>query len=116
MYAVTERSPFSESLNLPSLMSDPFDGLIPAFSDNDRWNPAVDISEDDKSFKISADLPDVKKEDIDVSVENGYLTISGERHHESEEENPEKTFHRIERNHGSFLRRFALPDRVDADK
>ena len=62
----------------------------------DRLEVPVDIAEDDKEYLIKTDLPDVKKEDVKVTVEKGVLTISGERRHEKEEDN--KRFHRIEPN------------------
>lgn len=79
-----------------------------------QWTPAVDISEDDHEFLVKAELPEMKKEDVKVSVENGELTISGERKFEKEEKN--KKYHRVERSYGSFARSFTLPDNVNADK
>lgn len=84
-----------------------------AKSQGREWAPAVDIVEDDESFTITADFPDVKKEDVKVSVEKGVLTLSGERHLETEEEDKKKKYHRIERKYGSYVRSFALPDNVD---
>jgi HSP20 family protein len=78
------------------------------------WAPRVDIAETDKEFSIKAEIPDVKKEDVKVSVENGVLTIKGERKQEKEEKN--KKFHRVERFYGSFTRSFTLPDNVDENK
>ena len=72
------------------------------------WAPLVDVSEDEKEFLIKAELPEVKKEDVKVRIENGILTISGERHFEKEEKG--KKFHRVERSYGSFERSFSLPD------
>jgi HSP20 family protein len=79
-----------------------------------QWAPAVDISEDEHEFLVKAELPDLKKEEVKVSVENGELTISGERKAEKEEKN--KKYHRIERSYGSFARSFTLPDSVSGDK
>ena len=79
-----------------------------------EWAPLVDITEDDKEYLIKAELPEVKKEDVKVAVENGVLTISGERKSEKEEKN--KKYHRIERAYGSFERSFIVPDDADADK
>ena len=76
--------------------------------------PAVDISETDTDFIVKADLPEVKREDIKVHVEEGMLAIEGERKQEKEEKG--KRFHKIEREYGKFVRRFALPTEVDADK
>ncbi len=78
------------------------------------WAPAVDISEDDKEYLVKADLPEVKKEDVKVTVEDSVLTITGERKFEKEEK--DKKYHRIERSYGSFLRSFTLPDGADGSK
>ncbi|NIR29384.1 MAG: Hsp20/alpha crystallin family protein [Gammaproteobacteria bacterium] len=78
------------------------------------WIPAVDIQEDADRYVIHADLPGVDSKDIDVTMENGMLTIKGERRFESEEERA--GYKRVERAHGSFYRRFSLPDTVAADK
>jgi HSP20 family protein len=77
-----------------------------------EWSPKVDIVETDKEYTIKAELPEVNKEDVKVNVENGELTISGERKQEKEEKG--KKFHRVERFYGSFMRSFTLPDNVDA--
>lgn len=76
------------------------------------WAPAVDISETDAEYLIRADLPAVKREDIRVTVDDGMLTISGERRQQSEDKT-EKT-HRVETVYGKFSRSFSLPDNVDA--
>ncbi len=73
-----------------------------------QWAPLVDISEDDKEYLIKAELPEVKKEDVKVTAEEGTLTITGERKFEKEEKN--KKYHRVERAYGSFVRNFSLPD------
>jgi len=73
-----------------------------------EWSPLVDISEDDKEYLIKAELPEVKKEDVKVTAEEGTLTIMGERKFEKEEKG--KKYHRVERPYGSFVRNFSLPD------
>jgi HSP20 family protein len=73
-----------------------------------EWAPLVDISEDDKEYLIKAELPEVKKEDVKVTAEEGTLTIMGERKFEKEEKG--KKYHRVERAYGSFVRNFSLPD------
>ncbi|BCU05432.1 Hsp20/alpha crystallin family protein [Allochromatium tepidum] len=78
------------------------------------WTPRVDISETDNEFMIKAEIPEVNKEDVKVSVDNGVLTIQGERKQEKEEKG--KKFHRVERYYGSFVRSFTLPDNIDATK
>lgn len=76
------------------------------------WSPAVDVEETDQEYLIKADLPDVKKEDVKVEFLQGTLTIQGERRQEKEAKG--KRFHKIEREYGTFLRRFAMPSQVDA--
>jgi HSP20 family protein len=82
-----------------------------AFAD---WAPAVDIQETDKEYAVKADLPEVKKEDIKIELADGVLTIEGERKKDSEEKG--KKFHRVERQYGQFVRRFVLPNEIDASK
>ena len=79
-----------------------------------HWMPSVDIKEDDDQFLIFADVPGVDAKDIDVSMENGILTIKGKRETESKEE--KEGYKRVERSKGSFYRRFSLPDSADPDK
>ena len=78
------------------------------------WSPRVDIVENDKEFVIKAEIPEVKKEDVKVTADNGVLTIQGERKQEKEEKG--KKFHRVERYYGSFTRSFTLPENVDETK
>jgi len=75
------------------------------------WMPTVDISETEGEYLIKAELPEVRKEDVKVTVENGVLTLQGERRQEKEEKG--KRFHRVERSYGSFVRSFTLPESVD---
>lgn len=75
------------------------------------WVSSVDISETDTEYLIKAELPEVKKEDVKVTLQDGVLTIQGERRQEKEEKG--KKFHRVERSYGSFVRSFTLPDYVD---
>ena len=78
------------------------------------WSPLADITEDEKEYVIRAELPDVPAENVKVTVENGVLTISGERTFEKEENG--KKYHRVERAYGSFVRAFTLPEDAQADK
>lgn len=73
------------------------------------WSPSVDITEDDTEFLIKAELPEVKKEDISVDVNQGVVTLSGERKSETRDEKE----HRIERFYGRFSRSFTLPENVN---
>lgn len=77
------------------------------------WAPAVDIVEEKDRFVLRADVPGVDPADIDVSMDNGVLTVSGERKTETTTE--EEGFRRVERSFGRFYRRFNLPDTADAD-
>ncbi|MCF6338578.1 MAG: Hsp20/alpha crystallin family protein [Gammaproteobacteria bacterium] len=77
------------------------------------WVPAVDIKEEDDRFLIIADVPGVEPDDIEVHMENGVLSIKGERREEHKEE--KEGYKRIERTYGSFHRRFNLPDTADAE-
>ena len=78
------------------------------------WSPEVDISEDDQGYLLKADLPEMKKDDVRVTVEDGILCVSGER--KSEKEDQKKKFHRIERSFGTFRRSFTLPEDADSTK
>jgi HSP20 family protein len=77
------------------------------------WAPAVDIFETDNELVIKADLPDVPLKDIDIQLENGTLTLKGERKFEKNENS--KGYHRIERSYGSFVRLFTVPETVDSE-
>lgn len=77
------------------------------------WVPAVDVREEKDRFVIHADLPGVDPKDIDVTMENGILTIRG--HREETRKEDESGWHRVERVSGSFYRRFSLPDTADAE-
>ncbi|MBI1732332.1 MAG: Hsp20/alpha crystallin family protein [Gammaproteobacteria bacterium] len=77
------------------------------------WRPAVDIKEETDRFVILADLPGVDPKDIEITAENGVLTVRGERKSEKDEER--EGFRRVERVRGTFYRRFSLPDTADTD-
>jgi len=79
-----------------------------------EWAPLVDISEDDKEYLIKAELPEVNKEDVKVTAEQGTLTIMGERKFQKDEKG--KKYHRVERPYGSFVRNFSLPDNASPAK
>jgi HSP20 family protein len=78
------------------------------------WSPAVDILETENELVLKADLPDVSLEDIDIRMENGTLTLRGER--KFEKSDTDKGYHRIERSFGTFMRAFSVPETVDTDK
>jgi HSP20 family protein len=78
-----------------------------------EWSPSADISENEREYLIRASLPGVKKEDITVQMQEGMISIGGERKQEKEDKN--EKFHRVESVYGSFSRSFGLPDNVKAD-
>jgi HSP20 family protein len=78
-----------------------------------QWMPRVDIKEENERFVIFADIPGVDPNDIEIHMDKGILSIKGERRNESREEN--ERFSRVERSHGMFYRRFALPDSANPD-
>ena len=77
-----------------------------------QWSPTADISETDREYIVRAELPGVARKDVKVTVEDGVLTLSGERQYEKEDKS--ERFHRVERFQGSFARSFSLPDCADA--
>ncbi len=78
------------------------------------WRPAADVVENDDEYLIKAELPEVKREDVDVRLEQGVLTITGERRFEKQSE--AEKHHRIESSYGHFARSFSLPEDVDASR
>jgi len=102
-----------------NMMSKRFSDIMDEFFNDavqnrrDSFVPGIDIAETDNQFEISAELPGMKKEDINISLDNGRLSLSGERNIKKEEEG--KTFHRVETSYGSFNRSFQLPDNVDEE-
>ncbi len=96
-----------------------FDARVPSYGDDrdqlatSDWVPAVDIREEGDRYLIHADVPGVNPEDIEVNMENGVLSIRGQRESETSEER--EGYKRVERVRGSFFRRFSLPDTADGD-
>jgi len=121
MNTITRWDPFKELDNLHQQLSAAFGRAPWRRKDSDQetlplatWAPLVDITEDDNEYLIKAELPEVRKEDVRVSVENGVLSISGERKIEKDEKTTR--FHRVERSYGSFVRSFTLPEGTDGAK
>ena len=117
--ALVRYEPWNMMTRLQNEMNRLFDDRLPRGEDNGNvvtsdWIPKVDIKEEDKRFVILADIPGVDPKDIEVTMENGLLTIKGERASESTEER--EGYKRIERSRGSFYRRFSMPDTADAEK
>ncbi len=114
---ITTWRPFQEMEDFFRQHSPRFDLRLGTAFDKDghniaEWSPSADISETKKEYLVKAELPDVDKKDIHVSVSDGTLKIEGERKHSKEEE--DETYHRVESFYGKFSRSFALP--ADADE
>ncbi len=89
----------------------------PAARDDSAFSfsaPAVDVTEGDESFKITAELPGLEQKNIDIAISGDMLTLKGEKHHEKEEK--DKNHYMSERAYGSFQRSFVLPESIDRDK
>ena len=84
-----------------------------SFSEFD-WNPVIDVSESDNDFVVKAEVPGVDAKDVDISIDNNNLIISGEKKQEQEEK--DRNYYRLERSYGSFRRSFALPADVDVER
>ena len=117
MNTLTRWSPFREMEELHNRLSsllEPVSGRLGGGEETltGQWSPAVDIVESDKEYLIRADLPGLKKDEVQVTFENGNLTISGERKFEKEEKG--KRYHRVETAYGRFTRSFGLPGDCDA--
>jgi len=118
--AMTRFDPFRDLAVLQDRMNLLFNdnfgprGRDEALLNRGTWTPSVDIYEVDGALVLKAELPDMRREDIDVTVENNTLTIRGER--KLDNEIKQENFHRIERGYGSFVRQFSLPNTVDAAK
>jgi len=116
--AIARLDPFREFATLQDRMNRLFGDVYlrdEEVTGRPGWIPAVDIYETDKhDLVVKAELPDLTREDIEVTVENNTLTIRGERKLPSEIK--EEQFRRVERNYGSFSRSFTLPNTVDASK
>ena len=80
------------------------------------WSPAADVQEEDDRYLVDLELPGLTAEDIDINVENGLLTIAGERREEHEGESNGSSRYLVERRYGKFSRTFALPNSIDASK
>ncbi|HUX28785.1 MAG TPA: Hsp20/alpha crystallin family protein [Terracidiphilus sp.] len=113
--AITRWDPFREVVALQNRVNSLFHNLGEGDSPlaAASFVPAVDIYEDTEKLVLKLEIPGIDEKDLDVRVENGTLTVKGERKFETEEK--EKNFHRIERSYGSFYRAFSLPTTVDWD-
>ena len=112
MTLITRINPFRELAGFLENFAD-----VNTAADNQQafgsFVPAVDVYEDEHSLTLKLEVPGLNEEDINVTLENNTLTVSGERKFEKEEK--EENFHRIERRYGSFTRTFRLPSSVDSE-
>ena len=109
-------NPFADVDDFPTglrVFQDTVNRLMSDQATTRPWAPAVDILETENDLVLKADIPGVELKDVDIQLENGTLTLKGERKFESEEK--KKGFHRMERSYGSFVRYFTVPDTVDSE-
>ena len=111
---LTKYAPFNEFTTFPLRAFEDTMNRLFAEPNGRPWVPPVDILETEHELILKADVPEVKFEDIDVKMENGTLTLRGERKFESSGKQ-EGGWHRVERSYGTFERVFTLPDTVDAE-
>lgn len=114
---IVRYDPFRELRSLQDEMTRLFTGMNPAAGRDDMsygsWNPSVDIFEDKENLVLEAELPGMKREDFELSIENNVLTLKGDRKFEKKTEGD--NYHRIERGYGTFTRSFTLPQTVTAE-
>jgi HSP20 family protein len=110
LYRMTTTSPiFGLRREIDRLFEDTF------ARDGNAWTPAVDIKETEKDIRVELELPGMTSEDVEITAENGVLTIRGEKHNERKE-GEDSRYHVIERTYGSFMRTFQLPQGIDEDQ
>jgi HSP20 family protein len=108
-------NPERSLISLPGTLNRFFKDFGIDWESSDRvWSPTVDVTEDENGYDLKAELPGLEKKDIQISVKDDLLTVSGERKHEKEKESAR--FHRIERVYGKFQRSFRLPEDAKSDE
>jgi HSP20 family protein len=115
---IVRYDPFRELHSLQDEMTRLFAGVAPRSGNRDEvsfgaWNPSVDIFEDKDKLVLEAELPGMKRDDFELSVENNVITLKGERRFEKKTN--EDNYHRVERSYGSFTRSFTLPQTVSSE-
>jgi HSP20 family protein len=114
--AITKHDGFRDFEDFPTglrLFQDTLNRFLSEPPTQRPWTPSVDILETENELVLKADLPDVSQKDIDIQIENGTLTLKGERKFEREQKGV--GYHRIERSYGSFARYFSVPETVDTE-
>src|SRR4051794_7754416 len=113
--AITKYNPFADVEEFPPFRAfqDTVNRLLNEPQASRPWTPSVDVFETENELVLKADLPGVEMKDIDIQLENGTLTLKGQR--EFKKETKDGGYHRIERSYGSFARYFSLPDTLDGE-
>jgi len=117
--AIIRWDPFRDMVTLREKMNRLFEDYYPARTEEKdivagSWAPSVDIYETENELVLTAELPGIKEDDIEIKLEDNTLTIKGDRNFEKETK--EENYHRIERSYGSFFRSFTLPAYIDQEK
>ncbi len=117
--AIIRWDPFRDLITLREKMNRLFEEAFTSRGEekdlvSSTWTPSVDIYETEQSLVLSAEVPGLKEDDIEIKIEDNTLTIKGER--KFEKETKEENYHRIERAYGSFYRSFTLPNYINQDK
>jgi HSP20 family protein len=118
--AITRYDPFARLNQLQRELNQLFERTLPAMEEEgspviaSEWMPAVDIREESDRYIIAMDLPGINPNDVEINMENGVLSVKGERKFEKEDK--QENYRRVERARGVFFRRFVLPDMADAEK
>jgi HSP20 family protein len=116
--SIVKYDPFRELRSLQDEMTRLFTGVVPSGFNREEmthgaWAPSVDIYEDKERLILEAELPGMKRDDFEISVENNVITLKGERRFEKKTEGD--NYHRVERSYGNFTRSFTLPQTVTAE-
>lgn len=111
--ALTRYTPFGIAVPEFKLFEDTLNRFLQEPTGTRPWVPAVDVLETQHELVLKADVPEVDMKDVHLEIENGTLTLKGQRKFEGESK--ERAYHRIERSYGSFARSFSLPDTVDPE-
>ena len=116
--SITRYDPFRDLRTLQEEVNRLFTGSVPRSFDDEgiargAWSPSVDIYENKEQIVLEAELPGMKRDDFDLSIENNVITLRGQRQFEKKDESD--NYHRVERAYGSFARSFTLPNTVSAE-
>ncbi len=117
--AIIRWDPFRDIVTLREKMNRLFEDAVTARGEekdmiSSTWAPSVDIYETENSLILTAEVPGIEEDNIEIKIEDNTLSLSGER--KFEKETKEENYHRIERSYGSFYRSFTIPRQVDQDK